>query len=242
MRGLLLVAKRELQAYFNSFWGYLIVAIILMINGLLFNAFSMGATSRLSFEVLRDFFYFSFGTTVIASIFLTMRLIAEEKQTGTLALVSASPLADWQIIVGKWASAVLFVGFLLLVSTYMPALIFVNGKVSMGHIFAGYFGLFLVACTVCAIGTFASTLSKSQLVAAVVGGVIVVFLILTWLLAKIADPPLQSVLSYMSLFDRHYGRTFMMGQIHVRDIVFYISTTFFFLVLSSQWIGARRWK
>lgn len=242
MRNLLLVARRELGSYFNSFWGYLIVAIILMINGLLFNAFAMGEKARFSFEILRDFFYFSFGTTVVASVLLTMRLIAEEKQTGTIALVQASPVSDWQLVVGKWFSAVTFVSFLLALSTYMPALVLVNGKVSVGHLFAGYFGLVLVASAVCAIGTFASTLSKSQLVAAVVSGVIVVFLILTWLLGKIADPPIQSVLSYMSFFDRHYGRTFMLGQIHLKDIVFFISTTFFFLTLATRWMGSRRWK
>ena len=242
MKGLLLVSKRELASYFNSLWGYVIITMILMINGLFFNAFAMGDKPRWSFDILRDFFYFSFGTTVIASVFLTMRLIAEEKQNGTLALVNASPLADWQIVVGKWVSALLFVSFLLALSVYMPALVFVNGKVSLGHLFAGYTGLVLVASAVCAIGTFGSALSKSQLVSAVVTGVIVVFLLLTWLLAKIAQPPLQEVLSYLSLFDRHFGRTFMMGQVHTKDVVYYISVTFFFLVMATRWISARRWK
>lgn len=242
MRGVLLIARRELGAYFNSLWGYLIIAVILMINGLLFNAFAMGDSPKLSFEVLRDFFYFSFGTTVIASIFITMRLIAEERQTGTIVLIQASPLAEWQIILGKYFSALVFLLVMLVLSGYMPALVFVNGKVSLGHIGAGYLGLTLVGAATLAIGTFASTLSRSQLVAAVVGGVFVVFLLITWLLARIADPPLKEILSYMSLFDRHYRRSFMEGQIHLRDIVFYLSLAFSFLVLSIRVISGRRWK
>ncbi len=242
MRGVILIARRELGAFFNSFWGYLVVAVILLINGLLFNAFALGDVPKLSFEVLRDFFYFSFGTTVVASILLTMRLIAEERQTGTIALLNASPLAEWQIIAGKYLSAMAFIGVMLLMSAYMPALVFVNGKISLGHIGAGYLGLALVGSATVAIGTFASTLSRSQLVAAVVGGVIAVFLLLTWLLARVADPPLKEILSYMSLFDQHFRRTFMEGQIHTRDVIFYVSITFAFLVLSTRWLAARRWK
>lgn len=242
MRGVLLIARRELGAYFNSFWGYLVVSVILVINGLLFNAFAMGDRPKLSFEVLRDFFYFSFGTTVIASILITMRLLAEERQTGTMTLLNASPLSEWQIVIGKYLSAMLFLFTMLALSTYMPALVFVNGKVSLGHIGAGYLGLMLVGSASIAIGTFGSALSRSQLVAAVVGGVIVVFLLITWLLARIADPPLKEILSYMSLFDHHYRRSFMEGQIHVRDVIYYVSVTFAFLVLSIRWLSARRWK
>lgn len=242
MRGLLLIARRELAAYFNSFWGYLVLAVILLIDGLFFNAFALGSSSKLSFEVLRDFFYFSFGTTVVASILITMRLIAEERQTGTMVLIDASGLEDWQVIGGKYLSAMAFLGTLLLLSTYMPALVFVNGKVSLGHIFSGYLGLALVGSACVAIGTFGSTLSRSQLVAAVVGGVITVFLLITWLLARIADPPLSEILSYMSLFDQHFRRSFMEGIVRVRDVVYYVAVTFVFLVLSTRWLAARRWK
>lgn len=242
MRGVFLIAKRELGAYFNSLWGYLVISVILVINGLLFNAFAMGDKPKLSFEVLRDFFYFSFGTTVIASILITMRLIAEERQTGTIVLIHASPLSEWQVIVGKYLSAMAFLLVMLVLSGYMPALVFVNGKISMGHIAAGYLGLTLVGSAVIAIGTFASTLSRSQLVAAVVGGVIAVFLLITWLLARIADPPVKEILSYMSLFDNHYRKSFMEGQIQTRDIIYYLTVTFGFLVVSIRSIAARRWK
>jgi len=112
----------------------------------------------------------------------------------------------------------------------------------VGHIFAGYLGLLLVGSATIAIGTFASSLSRSQVVAAVIGGVITVFLLITWLLAKIADPPLKEILSYMSLFDRHFRRSFMVGTIHTTDIVYYLSITFAFLMMSTRWIASRRWK
>ncbi|MFB6374667.1 MAG: ABC transporter permease, partial [Bradymonadaceae bacterium] len=144
MKGLYLVIRRELAAYVNSIWGYIVVAAILVIDGLLFNAFALGTEARLSENVLRQFFYFSFGTTMVASILLTMPLIARERQSGTINLLDSSPLSDWQIVGGKWLSAFLFVTAMTLLTLYMPALIFVNGKVSVGHIAAGYLGLISV--------------------------------------------------------------------------------------------------
>jgi ABC-2 type transport system permease protein len=241
MRGIWLVTRRELHSYVNSLWGYIVMAVILVINGLLFNAFAMSDRPRLSFEVLRDFFYFSFGTTVIAAILLTMRLIAEEKQSNTIVLLDTAPLSDAQIILGKYASAMVVLGTLILATLYMPGLIFVNGKVSLGHIATGYLGLFLVGSATVAIGTFASTLSKSQLVSAVIGGVITVFMLVSWLLAKLTDPPLNAVLSYLSLFDRHFRTSFMEGRLESADVVFYGSVTFVFLMFATRFFAARRW-
>jgi ABC-2 type transport system permease protein len=242
MNALWLVTRRELSSYFNSIWGYIVAAVILVIDGLLFNAFALTDRPRLSFEVLRDFYYFSFGTTTIAAILLTMKLVAEEKQNNTIVLLDASPLSDWQIIGGKFLSALIFLVMLIGATAYMPALILVNGKVSLGHVMSGYLGLVLVGATVTAIGTFSSTLSRSQLVSAVVGSVITVFLLISWLLAKVAEVPLDGVLSYMSLFDRHFRTTFMEGRIDTRDVVYFVSLTFGFLMLATRFFAARRWK
>ncbi|MCB9760214.1 MAG: ABC transporter permease subunit [Alphaproteobacteria bacterium] len=241
MSGLLLVARRELGAYLNTAWGYVVVAAVLVVDGLLFNAFAMGSTARYSSDVLEDFFYFSFGTTVIAAVLLTMRLIAEERQTGTIVLMDASPLTDWQVVGGKFLSALTFLGGMTLLTAYMPALIMVNGKVSVGHILAGYAGLLLVGSASAAIGTFGSALARSQMVAAIISGVMVLFMLVSWLLARVTDPPLDDIFSYLSLFDRHF-QPFMRGRINVEDVIFYLSVTFVFLLLSTRVLSARRWR
>jgi ABC-2 type transport system permease protein len=241
MRGMLLVARRDLAAYLNNYWGYAVIAAVLLIDGLLFNAFALGDSPKYSSKVIEEFFYFSFGTTIIASVLLTMRLFAEERQTGTIVLIDSSPLSDWQLVGGKYVSAMVVLGGMVLLTIYMPALVFVNGKVSYGHIVAGYTGLLLVAGATAAIGTFASTISRSQLVAGFISVALVVFLLVTWLLAKVADPPLKDILSYLSFFDRHY-RGFMRGQINTEDVIYYVSIVFVFLMLSSRFLAARRWR
>ena len=77
MRLMSLIMRRELAAYLRSMTGYLIAAAVLIVDGLLFNAFALGGGEKLSSEVLSLFFYFSSGTTIIASVFISMRLFAE---------------------------------------------------------------------------------------------------------------------------------------------------------------------
>lgn len=242
MSAVLGIARREFAAFFNSLWGYIVASVILLITGVLFNAIALTDQPRLSAAVLSDFFYLSFGTTTIAAILLSMRLFAEERQTGTIVLIDSAPIADWQVVVGKYLAALGFLTVIIGLTSYMPALIFVNGKVSAGQIGAGYLGLFLVGSATIAIGTFSSTLSRWQLVSAVIGGVITVFLLVTWWLAKIAEPPVKEVMSFMSLFDSHFRRTFMIGRITTTDIFFFASVTFGFLTLSTRWLSARRWQ
>ncbi len=241
MRGMFLIARRELAAYLNSYWGYAIVAAMLVLDGLFFNAFAVTDKAKYSADVMHDFFYFSFGVTATASVFLTMRLVAEERQTGTIALLDSSPLAPWQVVGGKYASAMVLMCALIVATLYMPALVFINGKVSTAQIFAGYCGLFLVGAATTAVGTFASTISRNQLVSGLVGAIFVVFFVMAWLIARVVDAPLRDVVSYLSFYNRHFQH-FARGQISSESVVFFLSIAFLFLMLSTRFLAARRWK
>jgi ABC-2 type transport system permease protein len=241
MRIVWLVMKRELGAYFRSYMGYVILAVILLVDGILFNAYALGGGAKYSAEVLRNFFYFSSGTTMIAGIFLTMRLLAEERQMGTLVLYTTSPVKDAHVVFGKFLSAFLFLCLLTLLTLYMPLLIFVNGKVSAGHIAGGYAGLVCLGAASLSVGLFGSALARSQIVAAIVGAGILVSLLLFWLLANVTDPPLSGIFGYLALHNKHF-LPFMKGSVSTRDIVYYLSVTYFFLLLSTRVIEARRWR
>ncbi len=100
-----------------------------------------------------------------------MRLLAEERQTGTLVLLTSSPIQDWEIVLGKFLSAFIFLALITLACTvYMPLLIFVNGKISVGHLAAGYLGLLLLGSATLAIGTFGSAIARTQVLAAIFSG------------------------------------------------------------------------
>jgi ABC-2 type transport system permease protein len=142
---------------------------------------------------------------------------------------------------GKYLSALAFLSLLTLATLYMPALIFVHGKVSIGHITAGYAGLLLVGAAVLAIGTFGSSLGRNQLEAAAVSGFLVLFFVLTWKLGRIAAPPLSEIFSNMSLYDKHF-QPFQRGRVEVAAVVYYLSLCFVFLSLSIRHMSLRRWQ
>ncbi len=236
-----LIARRELGAYLRTMSGYIIIAAVLAVDGLLFNAYALGGLDKRSSEALSLFFYFSSGTTMIASVFISMRLLAEERQTGTLALLYSSPIRDVEIIVGKFLSALCFLAILTLLSVYMPLLIFVNGKISIGHLAAGYLGLLLLGSAALAIGTFGSALAGSQVMAAIASGCLVVTMLVSWLIGRVAEHPLSELFSALALHGQHFA-PFQAGLVHLRDVVYYVVVTYVFLFAATRVVEARRWR
>ena len=94
MRETLLIARRELGAYFRTMSGYIMAALLLLFDGVILNAYAMGGGEMLSADVVARFFEVSFGTTAVASVFISMRLIAEERQTHTFTLLNTAPVRD----------------------------------------------------------------------------------------------------------------------------------------------------
>lgn len=241
MRNVWLIAKRELGVYVRTPTGYLITAGLLLLDGLAFNVFGVGSSPKLSSAVLQDYLYFAFGLTSVAAILISMRLIAEERQTGTLTLLFTSPVKEHEIILAKFVSALVFVSVMNLLTIYIPLLIFVNGKISVGHIAAGYLGLTLQAASVLAIGVFGSAISWNQLMAGVVTALIVALLVLLWMVARVTEPPLNRIISYFALFQGHF-QSFQRGILRVSDLVFYVSLIFFALLASTRVLQSQRWR
>ncbi len=96
---------------------------------------------------------------------ITMRLFAEEKRMGTIELLATSPVRDTEVIIGKWLSALILYGVLLLFSAINFAFLFRYGNPDWKPLAIGYLGLLLQAGGLLAIGTFISTLTKNQIIA-----------------------------------------------------------------------------
>ncbi|MCX6105772.1 MAG: ABC transporter permease [Proteobacteria bacterium] len=237
----LLVAGRELRAYFSTWMGYVICAAALFIEGLLFNAYAVGNQPKVSADVLADYFYFASGMTMVAGVFLAMRLLAEEKQNGTLVLFYTSPISERQIVYGKFLSALCFSLIIQLLSLYMPGLVFMVGKVSLGHLAAGYLMLTLLGACAISISLFASAISPNQLVAGVTGALFLVTFLILWMVADVVSPPLKELFGYLAIHNRHFV-PFAQGIVHTRDVIYYGSVVVFFLECSVRALEARRWQ
>jgi ABC-2 type transport system permease protein len=242
MRNVWYIARRDLAAYLRSPMGYIIMFASLALLGLLWNAFGVGSASQRSSDVLQNFFWYAGGTASAASVFISMRLIAEERQLGTMTLLMTSPVRDWQLVLGKFLSGVGLLVILLVLSAYMPALIYLNGKVSVAHVLSGYLGVLLIASSALALGVLSSALAPNQLVALVLGALMVGVFWLFWAISKIASPPVEDMLAYLSLFDKHFAQSFRRGIISTRDVVYYCSLIYVALLSATRVLESRRWQ
>ncbi len=241
MRNSLLIAQRELRSFVRSPLGSIVAAAMLLLDGLLFQVGAMGGGAKLSAQVLSDFFYYVSGITMIGAIALSMRLIAHERERGTLILVNTAPVKDREIVIGKFLALFVFLLGVTALTAYMPALIFVNGRVSIGHILVGYLGIALLGAATVAIGLFASAFARTQVIAAVLGAAIMGVLLLLWMAAKVADPPVNAFLLSLAI---HHERqkSFMTGVLRLENVVFYVAVTYFFLLAATKTLEARRWR
>tara|TARA_B100001094_G_C18145667_1_gene780530 strand:- start:950 stop:1678 length:729 start_codon:yes stop_codon:yes gene_type:complete len=239
MPNTLVIANRELKSFFTTWIGYIVIFAALLIDGLLFNAFAIGKESRLSADVLYQFFYFSSGLGMVAGVFLAIRLIAEERSSGTIVLFLTSPVSERQFIYGKYLSAMVVFLILQVFSLYLPLLVLLTGKISFGHLLAGYLGTTLLGLSVLAISLFASTMTASQLVAGVVAASMTVILLVLWLLAGVVDEPFRGIFSYLAIHNQHF-RQFGLGIVQTKHLIYYLSVIIFFLECSVKSMESRR--
>ena len=237
------ILRRELTAYLTSPQGWVVAAALLLLAGVLFYAEALGpgAGERLSADVLARFFYTTSGLVAIAAVAISVRLLTDERQTGSVVLLNTAPVPDRQIVLGKFLGALAFLTVVTLATLYMPLLVLVNGRVSWGHVFVGYTGLLMLGAAVLAIGVFASALTRHTLGAAVAGSALTGMMFLFWPLSFVVDPPLARVFAGLGIHGRHFS-DFQAGVLHLRDVVYYLAVVYFFLLLATKTLEARRWQ
>ncbi|MEZ4360824.1 MAG: ABC transporter permease [Kofleriaceae bacterium] len=241
MRAISIIYRRELAAYLRSPFGWVIAAVLLLIDGIMFQSMAM-VGELLSAVVLEKFFWSTSGVTIVMAVVLSARLISEDRQNHSMILLNTSPVRDSEIVVGKFLAALTFLAVMLVLSVYMPLLIKVNGKVTAAQIFVGYLGLLLLGGAVIAIGLFASSLTRNQLLAYVIAAGATVVLVFLFQLAVRLDEPLKGALSQIDLWWIHYQNGFMRGVVNLRDIIYYVAVTYVFLLLAVKTLEAKRWQ
>ena len=241
MRATRIIYRRELGRYLRSPVGWIIAAAGLLVAGILFQAFALQG-EKLSADVLEKFFWSTSGVVIGLGILLSFRLLAEERQNHTMILLKTSPVRDAEIVVGKFLAAATFLAVILLLSIYMPILIKVNGKITWSQVFVGYLGLWLLGCVVLAMGIFASALTKQQIVAALLGLLFSIIMVLLYPLAKKLDSPVKEVLENVDMWWVHFQNGFMKSILNLKDVVYYVAVTYFFLLVAVKTLEAKRWQ
>lgn len=241
MQTISVLYRRELAAYFRSWTGYAVASLVLLVAGVLFMAIPMGR-ARLSNEALELFFMNTSLLVMIAGIALSVRLISEERSSGTLVLLNTSPATDRDIVVAKFLAAMTFLSGIILLTLYMPLLLQINGKISNGQLLVGYLGMFLLGAMSLSIGLFASSLVKNQLLALVIGATINTLFVIMFLFAKVLDPPFSKFFSQLDAWQLRFVAGPQKGILNLSDVVFYGGVIYLFLLLATKTMGARRWR
>jgi ABC-2 type transport system permease protein len=244
MKNVALIVGRELASYLKTPSGYVIAGVMLFFQGLVFNGYAVGDQPSLSTEVLLRFLEVSGGLTIVTGVLFSMRLLAEERANGTMTLLFTSPVREGEIVLGKYLASLAFIALVILASLYLPALIFVKGKVSYGHIACGYLGLFLLGASTLAVGTFASSLVKHPFLAVLLTGGFAAVLEATFWVARISDPDTPASTTILGAFSPYYThfRNFRNGIVQLSDLVFFASMIYVSLLAATRVLKAQRWR
>ena len=151
-----------------------------------------------------------------------------------------APLRDWEVVLGKYLASLCVFLVMVILTGHFPLLLIRIGNPDKGTIFAGYLGYLLLGASLLSIGTFASSLTQNQIIAAILGIGIVLLLWLSGALGDIASGAFKGIVSYLPIFDHYID--FVRGVIDTKDIIYYLSLTLLFLFLSVRAIESRRWK
>lgn len=243
MRATSIIFRRELSSYLRSPVGYLFAAIALLANGLWFQSIALGEKApKLSAEILARFFFTSSLITMVLGLALSFLAITIERQQNTIVLLNTSPVRDVEVVLGKFAAALVFLIGIVLFTLYIPILIYMRGKISGSQILVGYIGLLLAGGTGIAVGLFASSTTRHWLAAAGIGLLIGAVVLNFADLSGRLDPPLQSVFYQLDGWKAHFQQSFMRGILNLKDVVYYVAMTYFFLLLATKTMEAKRWQ
>lgn len=232
----LAIAKREFTSYFNSPIAYLVVAVYLILSGSLFfpSVFITGNADMRAFFELSPLLFF------IITPFLTMRLIAEERAQGTLELLLAMPLTDWEVVLGKFLASVGLISVAIGLTLFFPISIGFIGSLDKGATVAGYLGMLLMCSTYAAIGLMASAFTKNQIISALVALFIGFGLFVLSRLVPLLPGWLAPFVNAISIDMRF--QNIARGVIDSRDLLYYGSMIFGCLFIAQTVLASRRWR
>jgi ABC-2 type transport system permease protein len=232
------IARRELSSYFYSPIAYVAMFLFLVVAGYAFRQdFLPGQPAG-----MRSIFEQMVWLFVAVLPVLCMGLLAQEWATGTIETMMTAPVEEHEAVVGKFLGSFLFFLILLAPTLVYLVMLMIFGRPDYGPIFSGYLGLVLVGALFISIGLFCSSLTKSQVVAAVAAAAILfVVTFVPWFAAgkaTLAGP--WRTLANQGVMARYVD--FSKGIIDTGNLVYFVAATFVFLFLTVKVLESRRWK
>jgi len=227
------ILKKEINSFFSTSIGYLVIGIFLITNGLFIWVFK-GEFNILDygFADLSGYYFIAPWIFIFLIPAITMKSFSEEKKQGTLEILLTTPINNWQLVLGKFLGA-----FTLIILALLPTILYIYtvsqlgnpiGNIDLGSAFGAYMGLLGIALIYCAIGIFTSSVSNNQITAFILA----IFLCFTFYYGFEGISELTGI-SIESIGIKSHFNNISKGIIDTRDIVYFFSISSLFLFFTS---------
>ena len=240
------IFRKEINAFFSSPVAYIALGVFLLVMGLLMFVFPDTSLLNYKYATLDQLFELAPLIFIFLIPALTMRSFAEEWQTGTIELLITRPVSEWSIILGKYGASLVLILFALLPTwLYYYAVYRLGsppGNIDSGAVAGSYLGLFFLAAAFAAIGLFASSLSRSQIVAFVLATFLCfIFYYAFFLLSKLPVfvGRVDSIVQMLGI-DYHYN-SMSRGVVDSRDLIYFLGVIGIFLMMTKVSLESRKW-
>jgi ABC-2 type transport system permease protein len=231
------IAKREIKAYFFSPIPYIVATVFIILTG-----FFCFLTVLMEGQAEMRGYFGSLVPWLLPILMpaISMRLLAEEKGSGSLELLITMPVRDWEVVVGKFLAALAFLAVMVGLTMAFAISISFIGPLDKGAAMSAYLGMFLQAGAYVAIGLMASSFSRNQIGAFIVGFMICFVLFLMGKVSSFMPKSLQSTLQFLGA-DSHFEQM-LRGVVDTRDVIYYLSIMAVCLVVATVSLDSRKWR
>jgi ABC-2 type transport system permease protein len=231
------IARRELSSYFYSPIAYVALTLFLLASAVAFwDDFQPGAPAE-----MRHIFQWMVWLLVFIVPVLSMGLMAQEWASGTIESLMTAPVNDTDVVIGKFLGSLGFFGVLLAPTLLFPVMLSLYAHTDKNAIACGYLGIMLVGALFIAVGLFCSSLTKSQVVAAVSSAAVLfmVTIVPWWVAGKATLGAFWRIAAEQCVLHRY--EDFSKGIMDTGNLVFFIASTAVFLFLTVKVLESRRW-
>ena len=239
MKEISAIFRKEIKTYFNSPIAFIVIATFLFITNWLFFGYGDYPFFAINIADIRGLFDYASIVLLFFAPAISMRLIAEEKHHQTLELLVTLPVTDLQIVVGKYLSTIAIFAIMLAATLVAPLTIGTIGDLDSGIVVSSYVGFFLLGAAYFAMGLAASSFTKNQIVAYIMGLIVIAFF---FLMSGIASGSgfFSTLMENLSI--RYHYQNFFRGVLDSRDILYFLSLVAASLLISSAALSSRKYK
>jgi len=231
---------REMKAYFVSPIAYVALIVFVLLSGYFFAAYFNWASRYQGEASMRVIFHNMSITMLFVAPLITMRLFAEEKRAGTIEILMTSPVTETEAVLGKFAASFALFVIMLILTFTCPLFLIIYGTPDVSPMVVGYLGLILLGAAFLSLGVVTSSITKNQIVAALISFVMLLGLwVIGWMSSNVGSQ-LGKVLSFISLVE-HFD-DFSKGVLDTKHIVYYASFASFCLFLATKLVQSAKWR